>query len=254
MIEIAPARQALFLFRTSLTNNNHVLLTITQSFCWIFRILVVNIDVLNQIKPKSFNMKLSKLTSMIAVGMIGVFALSSCSSERGLTIEKRKYRGGYHVQWHGKSKTNQVKEATVTKNDQAPTLMESLQPAQLQASADNNVANCETNQVEFMMTQDVVSKETTDAAALSAAPAMSKKEFRKFKREVRSTLKEELSSSSSSVAGDDLPDWLIAVFCIILPPLAVGLRLGVGTDFWINLLLTLLFWLPGVIHAFVVIF
>ncbi len=199
-------------------------------------------------------MKFNKLTSIVAIGMIAVFGLSSCSSERGLTIEKRKYRGGYHVQWHGKSKTKQVKEAATANIENAPTLMETLQPEQLHAQLDNNVAENEAVQTEFTMTQDVASIDRIDEAINTAAPVMSKKEYRKFKKDIRATLKEELNSSSSTVAGEDLPDWLIAVFCIILPPLAVGLRLGIGTDFWINILLTLLFWLPGVIHAFVVIF
>lgn len=39
---------------------------------------------------------------------------------------------------------------------------------------------------------------------------------------------------------------------IFLPPLAVFLQHGLGTTFLISLLLTIIGWLPGVIHAFVV--
>lgn len=39
---------------------------------------------------------------------------------------------------------------------------------------------------------------------------------------------------------------------IILPPLAVGLKHGISGTFVINLLLTLIGWIPGVIHAFIV--
>lgn len=45
---------------------------------------------------------------------------------------------------------------------------------------------------------------------------------------------------------------LIIILNILLPPLAVALRHGIGSAFLINLLLTLLAWLPGVIHAFYV--
>jgi uncharacterized membrane protein YqaE (UPF0057 family) len=44
----------------------------------------------------------------------------------------------------------------------------------------------------------------------------------------------------------DLVRILIAIF---LPPVAVFTQVGLGKHFWINLLLTLLGWLPGVIHA-----
>ena len=39
------------------------------------------------------------------------------------------------------------------------------------------------------------------------------------------------------------------ILAILLPPLAVGLRFGIGGKFFINLLLTILGYLPGLIHA-----
>jgi uncharacterized membrane protein YqaE (UPF0057 family) len=45
---------------------------------------------------------------------------------------------------------------------------------------------------------------------------------------------------------------LTIILNILLPPLAVYLNHGLGQDFLINLLLTLIGWLPGVIHAFLI--
>ncbi|HLO89888.1 MAG: YqaE/Pmp3 family membrane protein [Chloroflexota bacterium] len=43
---------------------------------------------------------------------------------------------------------------------------------------------------------------------------------------------------------------LLVILSFILPPLAVYLKYEeVGTPFWVNVLLTVLFWVPGVIHA-----
>lgn len=39
---------------------------------------------------------------------------------------------------------------------------------------------------------------------------------------------------------------------LFIPPLSVFLKHGLGGKFLINLLLTVIFWLPGVIHAFLV--
>lgn len=39
------------------------------------------------------------------------------------------------------------------------------------------------------------------------------------------------------------------LFGVILPPLGVFLTVGLGFHFWINILLTLLGGLPGVVHA-----
>jgi uncharacterized membrane protein YqaE (UPF0057 family) len=39
------------------------------------------------------------------------------------------------------------------------------------------------------------------------------------------------------------------IFAIVLPPVGVFLAVGLSSAFIINVLLTLLGWLPGVIHA-----
>lgn len=39
------------------------------------------------------------------------------------------------------------------------------------------------------------------------------------------------------------------LLAIILPPLGVFLQVGIGLQFWINILLTLLGYVPGIIHA-----
>ena len=41
----------------------------------------------------------------------------------------------------------------------------------------------------------------------------------------------------------------LIIASVLLPPLGVYLARGIGTDFWINVVLTLLAFLPGVIHA-----
>ena len=44
-------------------------------------------------------------------------------------------------------------------------------------------------------------------------------------------------------------DLLRIVVAIFLPPLGVFLQEGIGTQFWINILLTFLGYIPGIIHA-----
>lgn len=48
---------------------------------------------------------------------------------------------------------------------------------------------------------------------------------------------------------------LLAILAILLPPLAVYLKEGeINSKFWISLILTLIFWIPGVIYALLVVF
>jgi uncharacterized membrane protein YqaE (UPF0057 family) len=47
---------------------------------------------------------------------------------------------------------------------------------------------------------------------------------------------------------------LMIVLAILLPPLAVFMHSGLGTQFWLNLVLTIVgFWIIGIVHALIVI-
>ena len=39
------------------------------------------------------------------------------------------------------------------------------------------------------------------------------------------------------------------IFAILLPPVGVFLQVGIGAQFWINIVLTLFGYIPGIIHA-----
>ena len=44
-------------------------------------------------------------------------------------------------------------------------------------------------------------------------------------------------------------DVLRILLSIFLPPVGVFLQVGIGLHFWLNILLTLLGYLPGIVHA-----
>jgi uncharacterized membrane protein YqaE (UPF0057 family) len=44
-------------------------------------------------------------------------------------------------------------------------------------------------------------------------------------------------------------DVLRILIAILLPPLGVFLQVGIGLHFWLNILLTLFGYIPGIIHA-----
>ena len=44
-------------------------------------------------------------------------------------------------------------------------------------------------------------------------------------------------------------DLIRVLLAILLPPLGVFLQVGIGPQFWINILLTLLGYIPGIVHA-----
>jgi uncharacterized membrane protein YqaE (UPF0057 family) len=44
-------------------------------------------------------------------------------------------------------------------------------------------------------------------------------------------------------------DVIRIIFALILPPVGVFLQVGIGPQFWLNILLTLLGYIPGIVHA-----
>ena len=44
-------------------------------------------------------------------------------------------------------------------------------------------------------------------------------------------------------------DLIRILFSILLPPLGVFLQVGFGLQFWLNIVLTLLGYFPGIVHA-----
>ena len=44
-------------------------------------------------------------------------------------------------------------------------------------------------------------------------------------------------------------DLLRIIIAILLPPLGVFLQVGITKHFWINVLLTILGYIPGIVHA-----
>jgi uncharacterized membrane protein YqaE (UPF0057 family) len=53
----------------------------------------------------------------------------------------------------------------------------------------------------------------------------------------------------NTATGEDDMDVIRIVVGILLPPLGVFLQVGIGVHFWLNILLTLLGYIPGIIHA-----
>jgi uncharacterized membrane protein YqaE (UPF0057 family) len=47
----------------------------------------------------------------------------------------------------------------------------------------------------------------------------------------------------------DVNKLLLVLIAILLPPLAVGLKAGIGFHLFLNIVLTLLVYLPGLLHA-----
>lgn len=56
-------------------------------------------------------------------------------------------------------------------------------------------------------------------------------------------------STHTSTAPVEAPTFLTVLLAVLLPPVAVALRAGVGGQLILNIILTLLGYIPGLVHA-----
>jgi uncharacterized membrane protein YqaE (UPF0057 family) len=86
--------------------------------------------------------------------------------------------------------------------------------------------------------------------ALKAFHSLSRSERKARLKEAKKYWKENRHADSDASTNKVL----LAILAILLPPLAVYLHENaVNSKFWISILLTLIFWIPGVIYALIVV-
>ncbi len=92
--------------------------------------------------------------------------------------------------------------------------------------------------------------------ALESFKSLSKADRKARIADAKALLKNYKADKATKANGEASTNTLLlAILAILLPPLAVYLHENaINTKFWISLLLTLLFWIPGVIYALFVIF
>lgn len=96
-------------------------------------------------------------------------------------------------------------------------------------------------------------KEASIKDALKEFRSLSKKERKMRIKDAKQQLKE-FKKEKREGNEPSTNTVLLVILAILLPPLAVYLHEGeINSKFWISLLLTLLFFLPGVIYALVVV-
>lgn len=100
---------------------------------------------------------------------------------------------------------------------------------------------------------DSTSIEKTLDESIQSFQSLSKKERKQRISDAKKAVKEWKAAKAAGAAGDD--QVLAIIFAILIPPVGVIIKEKgqVTTKFWISLLLTLLFWLPGAIYSLLVV-
>jgi uncharacterized membrane protein YqaE (UPF0057 family) len=171
---------------------------------------------------------------------VAIIAISSC------TMEKRRYQSGYYIDWgkNGSSTTTALSKEQMPKAEQIAAV-KLPEPSNEVATLQGSTSDLSASNDNSFVPAKKLSVNSPEKKSEVAAP----KKISKYKayKALKKAVKEHRGGGNS-----DIPEIVLILLCIFLPPIAVGLM----TD-WefeplaINILLCLLCWLPGIIHAFI---
>lgn len=198
---------------------------------------------------KNHPMKKIYVLTLAAIALI----YSSC------TVEKRHYMSGYHVEWNHKAPKI---------GGDGNTTAEAIETPKNFNQAENNETTTAQNSVTYVnsLEKNITSKAATksgtaipnNVASNSNEKIVVKNDaIKESNNKVIAPLIMNSTNTSQSVANHESSDTdllILVILAILIPPLAVYLKDGSwGTRSWIALLLWLLFIIPGVIYALLVV-
>lgn len=201
--------------------------------------------------------------SILSITLIALI-LGSCSTSSDLNdtsiLKKRRYSKGYHVNIKGNNKAKKVNWATAEMESVEPKPANEMESQNMaQASLSTELSETDLTPSPVIPTANESAKSKTAEREMKTTPVKTQIETNERSRKDRVSKKHLNSSNvaiptSTAVASGGESIILYVILAIILPPLAVGLLYGIGTEFWLSLILTIIFWVPGVIYALIKVF
>jgi uncharacterized membrane protein YqaE (UPF0057 family) len=177
-------------------------------------------------------------------------------------IQKRRYTKGFNlnIKKPAVDKANEEQQQVNMNDEQVLVQAATIdnKPVMIEGT-DNELKSDKQNELELASTElsstllsDRATNESSEMTEpASAAPAPVSEAF-PLNINNNSTSRSDFSAPAA-LATDGEVTILIIILTILLPPLGVALVFGIGTEFWISLLLTLLFYFPGLIYSLIVI-
>jgi len=193
----------------------------------------------------------------IVLGLLTVFVgsllFTSCSTESNVLSQfsKRKYVKSF----------KKAKVKTKVNIEEYENTIDYDVAINTYASKDNNVAKV--NEINVTDNSVLPVEEEEVKTFIKNTTAKDYSEWNNYNREmdfskISETKKNEIAkhfANHSNNRGGVSDPIVLAILCVFVPPLAVYLyEDSIGNNFWIDLILTFLFWIPGMIFAFLVVF
>jgi len=194
---------------------------------------------------------MKKLFAPITLIALAGVVFSSCSNSSKLAFTKRHYRSGYFVDFGKKARTSANKSVTgiALKPEKQIAIPAIATPGK--SIAANRVIIASATPAIIQKITVPKKMDVSKSTGIYWAPISSS---------VVSFDKATSNDVAGSAGGDhggrdnvSVPFVVIVLCAIFIPPLGVGLMYGLNSYFWIDLILTLLFFFPGMIFALIVV-
>jgi uncharacterized membrane protein YqaE (UPF0057 family) len=191
---------------------------------------------------------MKKLLAPAILLAITVSLLSSCNGPSNMALTKRHYRSGYYVDWRTRKNVIKAPVVSVIAAKAEPT------PAAIKIAS-----------------PEVYAVPSTSIRVVEKSKIAQTKNYKHSKALAHPTAIPELASPKTTMVNNTAPDYiqnvadhnvqvnvnvsfvLIVLCAIFIPPLGVALMYGIHSYFWIDLILTLIFFIPGMIFALIVV-
>jgi uncharacterized membrane protein YqaE (UPF0057 family) len=200
------------------------------------------------------NISMKTIKNLIYAGLAFTLVMSSCS------MEKRAYRSGYHIDWaSGKTKSKTVKSDAVKASETAvvvntPVTSEvafveqNLPVVEQPVAVEENASASLENAIVVTPTAPKINFNRSVAPVKSEVSANPTSEAKQYAKKIKK------EKGTKKPAKTEISKGLYIVLALFgWSWIAIGLMDDFQGSTWIvNLLLTFLFWLPGFIHALIV--
>ena len=181
-----------------------------------------------------------RIKQLLLLTLITIIGITSC------TMEKRHYQSGYYIDWKNNVKNTAVERTKTDNVDKINSKTIDQSPFSASTNEDIVLTSSKTSDIAIIKTE---SNSNIVKASEKAKTKLTVKDQIKVVKAVNN-----MKKSAKHGDADGIPTVILFILAVLLPPIAVGLV----TD-WdleetlINVGLTFLCWLPGIVHALIVV-
>jgi uncharacterized membrane protein YqaE (UPF0057 family) len=153
-----------------------------------------------------------------------------------------KYTAHFNHKSNESSKHELITENIYHANDE---VLGEVNPSELVASNSETLVLLKENPIKKIVEAHEIRIQQINSSGIEGK--LLKKELKRENKKVKKEIIKEVKEAKK--ANDDYT--LMMILAFFIPFLGVGLTYGITQEFWISLVLTLLFWLPAAIYALI---